>query len=252
MGAYRGESPVIFHNQGVPNEAANALTYQPMQGNDYGYQNSYPMNGVPTPGLILNNEENMALLKSGIRMAEAEQKHEQNMKEIAQKAYLKEWNEEQKLVRKQRKAMEQKAVYKDPNGYLRIQSMIPGKKPVVSDPIFPSRNVRLEKIVSSEPISEIQMLCVEGMQECIYLIGKECSARGFMKALEKAGLSINFGRDKNRQIADMVYAYLLKNPVERYLKRRYGWNKTTFGCGWEFADDTEETVQSILEKKERN
>ena len=217
--------------------------------NTYGNQANGTMNVMPVAGQFPSDKERMAMLGANIRMAENEQRHRHHMEENAQKADIKELHEEQKLVRGQCKELEQKSVYQDGDGYLRIQSTIPGRKVVVSDPIFPKRDIRLEKIVSSEPIGEMQALCWDGMTERIYLIGRDCSGRGFAKALTKAGLSIKFGRDKSRQVADMVYEYLSSHQRERYLKLRYGWNKTTGDCGWEFADEADETVNSILNKE---
>lgn len=248
------ESPVIFNQQSPYYGETVVPAYPPMQGSAYGNPAGGMMNGMPVAGSYPSEKERMAMLGAGIRMAENQQRHVHRMEENAQKAYIKEQHEEQKLARELCKELEQKSIYRDDDGDLRIQSQIPGRKVVVSEPIISKRGIRLEKIVSSEPIDEIQVLCWDEVPkgEEVYLVGKDCSGKGFMKALEKAGLSIRFGRDKSRQVADMVYSYLSKNSSERYLKLRYGWNKITSGCGWEFADETEETVQSILNKVRRS
>lgn len=180
------------------------------------------------------------------RMEEECQKHNNKLRQVEAETKARDWLAERKFERAQARELQQEAVIADPDGYLRIQSTQPGGKAVLSDPITNVRGISLVRIISWGSTIDIQAIYCEDIKEAIYLVGKECTVKGFQKALEGFGIVVHFGRDKRREVYDLIYEYLIRNCSVRNCKYRFGWNKTEHG--WQFASENEETIQTILRK----
>lgn len=188
--------------------------------------------------LVLKNMEHQN------RMEEECQKHNDKLRQIQEETIARDWLAERKSERAQARELQQKAVIVDPDGYMRIQSKQPERKAVLSDPITNVRGISLVRIVSFESTVDIQKICCKDTNKVMYLIGEECTAKGFQKALEGSGIAVYFKHEKSREVYGLIYEYLIRNCSIENLKYRFGWNKTN--SGWEFASENEETVQTIL------
>lgn len=236
----------------VPQTGGMLSQLTSLQGNDQ-QASSLPMtsssvdinNGTPYPPVLTKRQSDM-IFAANIQMARDQYKHSLRMEENKQKAELKEQAENRRTEKARKKEFEQSLICEDAEGYLRIQSRIPDEKDLLSGKIFHERNIKLFNIVSSEPICKMQIVTWDGLKSFILLVGKECSDRGLSKKLSENGVSPSFGRDKNRQIMKLVYAYLVTHADDCKIKRYFGWCKTD--RGWEFAAEGEMTVQGILDK----
>lgn len=212
-----------------------------------------PQGGYIGCPMELNEKIALKCVEHQNRMEEDRQKHNDKLRQIEVETMAKDYISERKFERAQARELQQKAVIVDSDGYLRIESKLPGRKSVLSDPITNVRGISMVRIVGFESTVDIQKISCTETNEVIYLIGSECTVKGFQKALETSGIIVHFGREKSKEVYGLIYGYLIRNCGVQNCKRRFGWNKTD--SGWEFASENEETLQTILQKhkvKERS
>lgn len=211
--------------------------------------NAYVAGNVVTTPSALGEKGRERLLNAQIHMSLDYYRHTLREEENKQKEALKAEREQSEFSRKRRKEFERTFVYEDGTGYLQVQSLLPEEKEGIKCHVLEKQYIKLYNLVSSEPICKIQMVTWDGLKASIILIGKDCSSRGLAKALAVNGVSVDFRRDKRRLIENQIYAYLVDHAEERYVKRNFGWCKTDHG--WEFATESELTIQDILDEHAR-
>lgn len=211
--------------------------------------NAYAVGNVVTIPLNLSERVCERLVYAEISMRKDCYKHTLHKEENKQKEALKAEREQNDFSRKRRKEFERTFVYEDDKGYLQVQSLLPEEKEGIKCHVLEKQYIKLYNLVSSEPICKIQIVTWDGLKASIFLIGKDCSSRGLAKALAANGVSVGFGRDKRRLIENQIYAYLVDHAEERYVKRNFGWCRTNHG--WEFATESELTIQDILDEHAR-
>lgn len=211
--------------------------------------NAYAVGNVVTIPLNLSERVCERLVCAEISMRKDCYKHTLHKEENKQKEALKAEREQNDFSRKRRKEFERTFVYEDDKGYLQVQSLLPEEKEGIKCHVLEKQYIKLYNLVSSEPICKIQIVTWDGLKASIFLIGKDCSSRGLAKALAANGVSVGFGRDKRRLIENQIYAYLVDHAEERYVKRNFGWCRTNHG--WEFATESELTIQDILDEHAR-
>ena len=210
---------------------------------------AYAVGNVVTIPLNLSGRGCERLVDAEISMRKDCYKHTLREEENKQKEALKAEREQNEFSRKRRKEFERTFVYEDDKGYLQVQSLLPEEKEEIKCHVLEKQYIKLYSLVSSEPICKIQIVTWDGLKASIILIGKDCSSRGLAKALAANGVSVGFGRDKRRLIENQIYAYLVDHAEERYVKRNFGWCRTDHG--WEFATESELTIQDILDEHAR-
>ena len=211
--------------------------------------NAYVAGDVVTTPSAFGEKDRERLLNAQIHMSLDYYRHTLRKEENKQKEALKGEREQSEFSRKRRKEFERTFVYEDGNGYLQVQSLLPEEKEGIKCHVLEKQYIKLYNLVSGEPICKIQMVTWDGLKASIILIGKDCSSRGLAKALAANGVSVDFRRDKRRLIENQIYAYLVDHAEERYVKRNFGWFKTDHG--WEFATESELTIQDILDEYAR-
>jgi hypothetical protein len=188
------------------------------------------------------------IVDSQIKRYEENQKLENRMKLEDHKMSLKEGRDERMFDRKQNAELKQESAYMDVQGCMRVQHIITDGKTYVSEPVCSARYLQIQRMVSSRELPlPIYKLTFEGCEKDIYLVGKDCSPKGLIIKLQKAGCAIiSAGRDKKRKTAELIYDYLMTQVRDLYCKYQYGWNKRRDG-EWEFAGENELTIKRIIQ-----
>lgn len=186
-----------------------------------------------------------------IEMAKQELNHQHKMKEETYRAYLAEKRDEANFRRKMNSENAVTTIFEDSGGYLCIQIKYPDGTSNFSQPIFKHANIHFARMIAKK---EEEALDVFSWMECneekkIILKGDKRNPRNLMKEMEKHGNPILVGRDRKKQIADLVYSFLVAHGNTVRVPEHYGWNKE--GDRWIFIHEMEITIERY-EKGERN
>lgn len=169
--------------------------------------------------------------------------HQFKMEEEAYKAHIAEKREESNFRRKINRENAVTAIIEDAGGYLCVQIKFPDGNSSYSDPIFKYANIHLTRILAKKSDEEINIIrWQDGNKEKGFVLkGAKCNSKHLMKEMEKQGNPILVSRDRKKQIADLVYGFLVDHGNTVRIPEHYGWNKE--GDSWFFADERQFTIE---------
>lgn len=148
-----------------------------------------------------------------------------------------------------REQLENASLYpvQDADGFIRIQKNFPDGKILFSEPILRWPYVELFRIISAESglcvAHLVKWNTLEGSRKFI-LPKSEGTVLGFIKAIEAAGNPFRVGRDRKRQIGDLVFGFLLERSSNVVLPECFGWYKVN--NIWKFAYEGDMTIESLF------
>lgn len=169
--------------------------------------------------------------------------HQYKMEEAAFKAQLAEKRDEANARRKINSENAVIAVFEDVDGYLRIQTKFPDGNSSYSQPIFKYANIHFMRLVSNKDNTALDAIfwMEEKQEKLIFLKGEKRNSKYLLKEMERQGNPILVGRDRKKQIGDLVYGFLVDHGSTDRIPEHYGWNKE--GNSWFFVSEGQFTLE---------
>ena len=220
-----------------------------MTSQGYTNQNGVVSHNTNTiPGTItLPKEAYMAYVRGEITAALEDQKHHNKMEEISAKAALASVLEDEREKRREKRENASIAPFQDADGYLRIQKSVTHQKAVISEPIFKWPWISLQKVISpAQKRCVAHLISWNGEHGRVNALLKKMETSEFVKVMDCSGNPFKIGRDRKRQLGDMVYGFLIENSDTLLLPDYLGWNKME-DDNWFFAWEHDSTIQGLME-----
>ena len=181
--------------------------------------------------------QTLLYLQSDLKMRLEEQKYRNAVNRDAALSLLK----EQRLNASQK-------IFENGDGFLCIQTVFSNFKEQFSAPIMKKPYMQMTILRTEEDNQcSVQSIGWEDNKDGFLLCGSECNVSGFLKELGKSANAILVGRDRKKQIGELVYSYLIEHSEICILPEHYGWNKTK--KGWIFVGEEDITIAKCLGKE---
>ena len=224
--------PALYAPATAPLSPQNTALTPPVQ---------YPT-AVPIP-----IEVSLVREKGVVNAALEDQKHYHKMEEIQVRNECNIRRDEAAEERREKRERASLTAIEEGDGYIVIQKKVPGGKTTYSEPVLTWPYVRMKKLVrASTGECAAQVIQWRGRNGDDTLILKKMTTAAFVKKMMAAGNVFKVGRDRRREIDDLVYGYLTAKAGVVELPDHRGWNK--INGVWAFAGEDDDTIESLLKE----
>lgn len=173
-----------------------------------------------------------------LHKAKATDDHYLKMAELAKKSEIAEKRDEAIFARKIKREMAVLSAFKNGDGFICVQMTMPDGTAIYTPPVLKVRGLKM--VVLDDPVGSDTRVLVswEDVKEHIILSGKQLCADGMRRALEKHGVVIVAGRDRKKEMAELVFAFLYESAIHVQMPSILGWSHTEEG--WFFYDSLDD------------
>lgn len=149
--------------------------------------------------------------------------------------------------RKEQRSLARKALFKDMDGYLCMQTIFPNGKKYYSNRVLSVADIEMTCIIDITNFDRRVGLLEWNREKKKHLLKEQdFSAKGLEKLFEKNGVALEVGRDRKREMLGMIWQFLMENSKHISAFPYRGWCYTR--DGWKFADHQNMTIEYIMQE----
>lgn len=185
------------------------------------------LNGYGNQVMLTPEQQNYAI-KRHIDLEVDLARREADFKYDVQKENMKLLNMEKRQEgiekRKRNRENASYAISKDSEGRFCLETTFLNGDVEVSRPVMNVSNMYMTSLVGMETGDYVNLLMWDEMKRDIMLT-KDSDVKAFRTAINLAGIAIQVGRDRKKDVAELIFAYIVRNCKSVSIADHLGWNK---------------------------
>ena len=192
------------------------------------------LNGYGNQVMLTPEQQNYAI-KRHIDLEVDLARREADFKYDVQKENVKLLNMEKRQegieARKRNRQNASYAISKDSEGRFCLETTFLNGDVEVSRPVMNVSNMYMISLVGMGTGDYVNLVMWDEMQSEIVLT-RESDVKTFKTAINKAGIAIQVGRDRKKDVLDLIFAHLIRNCKKVSVAEHLGWNKANDKWIW--------------------
>lgn len=185
------------------------------------------LNGYGNQVMLTPEQQNYAI-KRHIDLEVDLARREADFKYDVQKENVKLLNMEKRQegieARKRNRQNASYAIGKDSEGRFCLETTFLNGDVEVSRPVMNVANMYMTRLVGIETGDYVNQISWDEMNRDIILT-KDSDVKAFRIAMNLAGIAIQVGRDRKKDVAELIFAYIVRNCKSVSIADHLGWNK---------------------------
>lgn len=200
------------------------------------------LNGYGNQVMLTPEQQNYAI-KRHIDLEVDLARREADFKYDVQKENVKLLNMEKRQegieTRKRNRENASYEICKDSEGRFCLETTFLNGDVEVSRPVMNVSKMYMVRLVGIETGDYVNQISWDEMNRDIILT-KDLDAKAFRTAMNLAGIAIQVGRDRKKDVAELIFAYIVRNCKSVSIADHLGWNKA--GDKWIWIQKEEDTL----------
>lgn len=200
------------------------------------------LNGYGNQVMLTPEQQNYAI-KRHIDLEVDLARREADFKYDVQKENVKLLNMEKRQegieTRKRNRENASYEICKDSEGRFCLETTFLNGDVEVSRPVMNVSKMYMVRLVGIETGDYVNQISWDEMNRDIILT-KDLDVKAFRTAMNLAGIAIQVGRDRKKDVAELIFAYIVRNCKSVSIADHLGWNKA--GDKWIWIQKEEDTL----------